>query len=134
MKALFWLGRQASECEWRARAVFGLFRSARNANSPELRGLRLLRSWLSPAQLAQLDAKGYFDVIGGQSGKTYRIKLGICANILELAEDGAPRVGWCVVPDGCLVAGDVMLAQKIALETFECAALAKANKFGAPLR
>jgi hypothetical protein len=131
---VFWFGRQAPECEWRARAVNGLFRSARNANTPEVRGLRLLRSWLSPAQLAQFDAKGYFDVAGGESGKTYRIKFGICANILELSEDGTPKVGWCVVPDCCLVAGDVMLAQKIALEAFEGAALAKANKFGAPAR
>jgi hypothetical protein len=134
MSALSWLARQASESEWRARAVFGLFRSARNANTPELRGLRLLRSWLSSAQLAQLEARGHFDVVGSQTGKTYRIKMGICANILELAEDGTPRVGWCIVPEGCLVAGDVMLAQKIALETCESAALAKANRFGAPLR
>lgn len=131
---MFWLGQQASECEWRARAVNGLFRSARNANTPEVRGLRLLRSWLSPAQLAQFDAKGNFDVVGCESGRKYRIKFGICANVLELSEDGTPKVGWCVVPDCCLVAGDVMLAQKIALETFEGAALAKANKFGAPAR
>lgn len=131
---MLWLGQQAFECEGRARAVCELFRAARNANTPEVRGLRLLRAWLSPAQLSQLDAKGYFDVIGGESGKKYRIKFGICANILELTEDGAPRAGWCMVPDCCLVAGDIMLAQKIALETFESAAIAKANKFGAPTR
>ncbi|HET7886771.1 MAG TPA: hypothetical protein VFL62_11135 [Bradyrhizobium sp.] len=131
---MFWLSQRAGECEWRARAVYGLFRSARNANTPEIRGLRLLRSWLSPSQLAQFDAFGYFDVVGGESGKKYRIKFGICANILELTEEDIPKVGWCVVPDGCLVAGDVMLAQKIALETCECAALARANRLGAPAR
>jgi hypothetical protein len=130
---VFWLGR-ASECEWRARAVQMLFRSARNANSPEVRGLRLLRSWLSPEQRAQFDALGYFDVIGGASGKKYRIKFGMCANILELGDDGTPKVGWCVVPDACLVAGDVMLAQKIALETSEIVTLSSANRFGAPAR
>jgi hypothetical protein len=96
-----------------------------------VRGLRLLRSWLSPEQLAQFDALGYFDVTGSDSGRTYRIKFGICANIQEFGEDGAPRAGWCFVPDNCLVPGDVMLAQKIALETGERAALAVANKFGA---
>jgi len=131
---VFWLARQASECEWRNRAVYELFRSARNSNTPEIRGVRLLRSWLSPTQLAQFDACGYFDVIGGETGKTYRIKFGICANILELADDGKPKFGWCVVPDGCLVAGDVMLAQKIALETCEYVAIAKANKLGASAR
>lgn len=131
---MFWLGQRAFECEWRAQAVFRLFRSARNANTPEIRGLRLLRSWLSPTQLAQFDALGYFDVVGGESGTKYRIKFGICANVLELAEDGTPKVGLCVVPDGCFVAGDVMLAQKIVLETCERAALSKANRFGAPPR
>lgn len=130
---MFWLG-WACQCEWRARAVQGLFRSSRNANTPTVRGLRLLRSWLSPAQLAQFDAHGYFDVIGGASGRKYRIKFGICANILELTEEGTPKVGWCVVPDACLVAGDVMLAQKIALETCEGKTLATANRFGAPAR
>jgi hypothetical protein len=38
-------------------------------------------------------------------------------------------MGWCFVPEGSLVAGDVMLAQKIALETSEYAALAVARRF-----
>lgn len=130
---MFWLGRQASECEWRARAVYQLFKSARK-NTPEMRGLRLLRSWLSPAQLVQFDAHSHFDVIGSDSGRKYRIKFGICANILELSEDGRPKAGWCVVPDGCLVPGDVMLAQKIALETCERAAIAEAKELTVPLR
>jgi hypothetical protein len=93
-----------------------------------MRGLRLLRSWLSPQQCAQFDAFGYFDVIGGASGKKYRIHLGTCANIQELDENDVPRSGWCVVPHRYLVPGDVMLAQKIALETSEYATLAVANK------
>ena len=50
-------------------------------------------------------------------------------NIYELDGAGRPRVGWCFAPKGYLVAGDVMLAQKIALETDEDRALAAANKF-----
>jgi hypothetical protein len=42
---------------------------------------------------------------------------------------GAPRNGWCFVPNAYLVAGDVMLAQKIALETDERGALAVAKNF-----
>jgi hypothetical protein len=38
-------------------------------------------------------------------------------NIHELDGAGRPRVGWCFAPKGYLVAGDVMLAQKIALES-----------------
>jgi hypothetical protein len=38
-------------------------------------------------------------------------------NIHELDGAGRPRFGWSFAPKGYLVAGDIMLAQKIALET-----------------
>jgi hypothetical protein len=94
----------------------------------EDRGLKLLREWLSHEQRAQFDAKGYFDVIGCHSGTKYRIRYGSSANIDELDDAGVPRIGWCFVPNIYLVAGDVMLAQKIALETNERDALAVANR------
>src|SRR5207253_3467184 len=83
----------------------------------EARGLELLKEWLSPEQFAQYDAKSYFDVTGCHSGKRYRINHGTSMNIHELDGAGRPRVGWCFAPKGYLVAGDVMLAQKIGLET-----------------
>lgn len=95
----------------------------------EARGLRLLREWLSPEQLAQYDAHSYFDVIGCDSGKRYRIQQGTSMNIHEIDGAGHPRVGWCFVPNGYLVAGDVMLAQKIAMETDERGALTVAKQF-----
>ena len=42
----------------------------------EARGLKLLKQWLSPEQLAQYDAKSYFKVTGCHSGKRYRISYG----------------------------------------------------------
>jgi len=98
----------------------------------EARGLELLKEWLSPEQFAQYDAKSYFDVTGCQSGKRYRISHGTSMNIHELDGAGRPCVGWCFAPKGYLVAGDVMLAQKIALETDERGALAVANRFFVP--
>lgn len=95
--------------------------------SPEERGLKLLREWLSHEQRAQFDAEGYFDVIGCHSQKKYRIRYGCSANIDELDDADVPCLGWCFVPNIYLVAGDVMLAQKIALETNERDALAVAN-------
>jgi hypothetical protein len=95
----------------------------------EARGLTLLREWLSPEQRAEFDAKRYFDVIGCDSGKRYRIYYGTMSNVQEIGDDGLPLVGWCFLPKGPLAAGDVMLAQKIALETYECSALAVANRF-----
>lgn len=113
----------------RRRAISRLYWQARYQDTPEGRGLRLLRSWLSPEQRAQLDACGHFDVIGSNSGKRYRILFGVSANIQELGDDDHPKMGWCFVPSGYLVPGDIMLAQKIALETNEPGALAIANRF-----
>lgn len=89
----------------------------------------LLREWLSPEQCAQFDATKWFDVIGCDTGTRYRIRYGRTTNVVEVDEAGRPTVGWCFVPIGSLVAGDVMLAQKIALETNERAALLVAQPF-----
>jgi len=98
-------------------------------NEAEMRGLRLLSEWLTAEQLAQYHARNYFDVTGCHSGKRYRIRHGTATNIYELDYAGRPRVGWCFIPKDRLVPGDVMLAQKIALETDESAALRVAKKF-----
>jgi hypothetical protein len=95
----------------------------------EVRGIRLLREWLSAEQLAQFNKHGYFEVTGCQSGKRFRIRYGAASNIYELDQYGYPTAGWCFVPNEPLVSGDVMLAQKIALETDELGALAVAKWF-----
>jgi hypothetical protein len=96
--------------------------------TPEGRAL-LLRHYLSPVQRRQLAEKGYFEVIGGDTGNRYRIYAGAAANVCEIGENGRPRIGLCFLPVGGLPIGDVMLAQKIALETCEGSALAVARKF-----
>jgi len=97
-------------------------------NAREGHGLTLLPDWLSPEQQAQFDTSKSFDVIGCDSGKRYRIRYGTGTNIIEMNAGGEPVMSWCFIPSGYLVAGDVMLAPKIALETNEHAALAVANK------
>jgi hypothetical protein len=116
----------------RLRAMRGLYRSFMGENTPEARGRALMRQWLTPAQRSQFDEHGYFDVGGGSTGKRYRVQYGSSTNVQEIGFDGQPQAGWCFMPQGNLVAGDVMLAQKIALETNELEALAVANLF-APL-
>jgi hypothetical protein len=91
-----------------------------------------LRQWLSTSQRKQFDANEYFDVIGCDTGRRYRIYYGRAMNVHELDEAGRLKMGWCFLPKGYLVAGDVMLAQKIALETFERKALAVAQRFVPP--
>ena len=123
-----------------ARAVLCLIRAVHTAQSRRrarlesraIRGIILLREWLSPQQRQQLDSYKYFEVIGCDSGNKYRIQHGISTNVVELDCEGQPHVGWCFVPEGNLVPGDVMLAQKIALETDERGALAIARQFLVP--
>jgi hypothetical protein len=62
-------------------------------------------------------------------GSSEGLNHGVGMNIYELDRAGRPQVGWCFVPSVDLVAGDVMLAQKIALETDELGALAVARNF-----
>ncbi len=139
-------GLQRLLTEHRRRAWAMHERSRRHFGPPSLRfsdlhrgygerealGLKLLKEWLSPEQLAQYNANKYFEVIGSDSGKRYRISHGAAMNVHELDGAGRPRIGWCFVPKGYLVAGDVMLAQKIALETDERGALAVANRYFVP--
>ena len=93
------------------------------------RGITLLREWLSPMQRAQFDASKSFDVVGCDSGRRYRVHYGRVTNVHQIDEAGQPVTGWCFVPSGGLVAGDVMLVQKIALETNEQTTMAVANSF-----
>jgi hypothetical protein len=94
----------------------------------EQKGLALLRSWLSPEQAQQYDARKHFEVIGSDTGTRYRIRHGQMMNIDQLDSAGNTICGLCFLPIGNLAAGDYMLAQKIVLETFERRALAIANR------
>lgn len=101
------------------------------------RGEQLLKEWLSPKQLADFEANRRFCVTGCHTGTRYQIRHGVQQNVFELDAGGNVVCGWCFAPAGSLVPGDVMLAQKVALETNERAVLAVANKFGvetAPFR
>jgi hypothetical protein len=116
-----------AECARKVQALRERLRTVEDIR--EARGITLLREWLSPEQRAQFDASKCFDVVGCDSRKRYRIRHGTGTNVHEIDDAGRPVMGWCFVPSGHLVAGDVMLAQKIALETDERAALAVGNRF-----
>ncbi|MCP3388878.1 hypothetical protein NLM27_08820 [Bradyrhizobium sp. CCGB12] len=111
-----------------------LYQAAKDEKTIQGRSMRLLRSWLSPEQRADFYKRGYFDVVGCDTGRRYRIRRGTSGNVNEIDEYGRLGSGWCFVPLGGLVEGDVMLAQKIALETGEERALSIANRFPGPIR
>lgn len=92
------------------------------------RGEKLLREWLSPAQREEYERSGCFDVKGSHSGRRYRITPKSSFNVEELDKESRCADRLCFLPKGHLVMGDMMLAQKIALETDEKAALKVANR------
>ena len=91
------------------------------------RALALLRSWLTPEQDWQWAVRGEFEVVGCDTGTRYRITSRAVMNVDQLDADGRPVRQWCFIPQGGLATGDVLLAQKIALETMEREALVVAN-------
>ncbi len=100
------------------------FRSRRPA---EKKGIVLLRSWLTPEQVNQWDSRGEFEVTGCDTGIRYRITCGTVMNVHQLDLTGKTVRQWCFRPEGKLAVGDVLLAQKIALENMERRALDLAN-------
>src|SRR5258707_9050040 len=122
------LARLLAECARRVQALREWHRTTAAA-APEARAIALLREWLSPQQRAQFDTEGYFDVVGCDSGKRYRIHHGTSMNVHEIDDAGHSKSGWGFVPNRRLATGEVMLVQKIALETCENGALAVTNRF-----
>lgn len=94
------------------------------AEAAQVRATALLREWLTPEQLRQFDADGSFEVVGCDSGLRYRLKPG---RVDALDREGREIFSLCFYPGGQLASGDVMLAQKIALEQDENATLAITN-------
>jgi hypothetical protein len=122
--------RTPAEITSRLNALRQLYLRFSAENTSEARALRLMRDWLSLDQREQFDKSAYIEVIGCDSRKRYRIYHGIPPpNIYEIDDAGGLMAALCFMPHGHLAAGDIMLAQKIALETDEHRALAVANRF-----
>jgi hypothetical protein len=102
-------------------------RRPRPRTEADVRALALLRSWLTPEQDKQWAAHGEFEVIGCDTGARYRITYRAIMNVHQLDPAGHAVAQWCFAPEGGLAIGDVLLAQKIALETMEREALGLAN-------
>lgn len=88
----------------------------------ERRSFELLREWLSPSQKQEYDLTKSFTVKGNHTGRRYRITAIPSYGINELSASGRIMMQLCLVPKSsvALFVGDIMLAQKIMLETDEC--------------
>jgi hypothetical protein len=95
----------------------------RRRREAERRASDLLKEWLSPTQRAQYERTRNFEVRGSHSGKRYRIRSARQMNVDELDDRGHRIAVWCFLPAKYVPVGDVMLAQKIALENDEPAVL-----------
>ena len=93
---MFLFRRFPVESRSRLRALRGLSRIFLRENSREARGLRLLRNWLSSEQRTQFDAKRFFDVIGCDSGKLYRIQS--CRTCMRSTPLVAPKLAGVLCP------------------------------------
>jgi hypothetical protein len=102
-------------------------RRPRPRTEADKRALALLRSWFTPEQDKQWACRGEFEVVGCDTGTRYLITYRGVMNVQQLDPEGRPVTQWCFVPAGGLAICDVMLAQKVALETMEQKALALAN-------
>src|SRR6185295_6837558 len=92
------------------------------------RALQLLKANLSSSQLREYEKYGCFEVVGGTTGRRYRIRHGDQMNVEQLDPKGRREQVLCFMPEGRLPEADVMLAQECALELFEDYALGVANK------
>ncbi len=80
------------------------------------RAKALLHRHLTKEQRADLRASRGFNLVG-QNGKTYRVEEGSCRNVFLMIA-GEKRVLYCVVPAAERIpVYDLMLAQKVMLES-----------------
>lgn len=112
---------QAEEIARRAEAQMQARRLA------EQKALQLLRENITPEQWRQLEAHGFFEVLGLKTGNRYRIKKGFAGNVVKLTPKGEPEVQYCIHPDMRVPDQDAMLAQKLLLECNEELFLKTAN-------
>ncbi len=108
--------------------IVAIERTRAPTSEAEQKAHALLRAWLSPEQAQQYDSQTDFEVIGSDTGTRYRIRHGQMINIDQLDPAGKKVCVWCFVPEGNLAPSDCMLAQKVALETFETKALSIENQ------
>jgi hypothetical protein len=106
-----------------------LFKPSESRQVVEQRAYELLDAHLSATQRAQFSALGRFEVTGCDTGTRYVIRNITPININELDCRGECVKKWCFGPQGNLATGDVLLAQKLALECFESEALSSAHGY-----
>lgn len=94
----------------------------------EKKAKALLTSKLDKKQLSDFKEKESF-VVTGSNGGRYLITKGISGNVCAITKRGKEKARYCFHPVGDLPVYDVMLSQKLMLETKEKEAIEVANKY-----
>ena len=79
------------------------------------RGLELLKANLTSSQLNEFLTYRRFDVVGGASGRIYRIRLAGAMNVEEIDEGGQCLRRLCFFPEGQLVDGTSCSLKRLRL-------------------
>lgn len=87
----------------------------------------LLDEFLDNLQRKSLQEHGFFEVIS-PCGKIYHIHKGRVNNVREIDDQGNAIAALCALPEEYVPDSDVMLAQKLMLETAEDEFLRIANR------
>jgi len=96
---------------------------------PSEKAMTLFLSWLTPQQRKDYLRYSYFHVVGNHTGMTYRINKAVAPFNVEQFFGAKTVRRLCFVPYGANFTGDIMLAQKIGLETNEQHVLKIANDY-----
>jgi hypothetical protein len=94
---------------------------------PAEKAMSLFLSWLTRHQRQDYLRNNYFDVIGSHTKRVYRINKAVAPFNVQCMDD--PTMRLCFVPQNANLPGDIMLAQKIGLETNEEHVLKIANDY-----
>ena len=92
------------------------------------KSIALLKEWLTPEQLKDFEQTNSFDVTGCHSRSRYRISKARSFGVRRMDKSNNVDRLLCFVPTTVNSLGDIMLAQKIMLETNETKALKIANR------
>lgn len=99
----------------------------------EERAKRLLLSCLTPEQRAMFEKHAGFRVVSNL-GNVFELRSERIHNVRRLDAECRPIEEWCVTPNGRIPVHDVLLAQKVMLETDELGLRARANVWSLPSR
>jgi len=80
-----------------------------DVNAAHARGMQLLAKHLSPTQRAQYARFNYFDVVGGNTGRRYRIRQGKVLNVEVFDKTGQCMCLLCFTPRGNLAGAEARI-------------------------